>query len=329
MENPETFDGKPMTPFNNWWKTVTKYLSFYPETSDQQKIVWVGMLLTGTAKAWDLHRYDTMGESDTWANYSAAIRTEYFDSREAAGAQLKLSQLRYTGDIRAYVTEFRALNNLARATGESLQEKIDLAMPEAVIDMRFAHYLGEFADDEGFLYATYQAALQVERKKALKQAKEQMRGQTGSTGSGRTEKKEDKKYENRTSSKQRENQPRESSSNVATKPTWFGKKDTWPTMDEAMKGLPNNEKEEYRQSREDCWRCGRTGHKTYECLSFKTQKGTVLPPAPWKVGAVSDEKRKQDGEEDAIPTAKQRKVAAVETMEIDALPMWESEEEDF
>jgi len=48
-------------------------------------------------------------------------------------------------------------------------------MPEAVIDMRFAHYLGEFADDEGFLHATYQAALQVERKKALKQAKEQIR----------------------------------------------------------------------------------------------------------------------------------------------------------
>ena len=97
MENPETFDGKPTTPFNNWWKTVVKYLSFYPETSDQQKIVWVGTLLTGTAKAWDLHRYDTMGENDSWANYCAAIWTEYFDSREAAGTQLKLSQLKYSG----------------------------------------------------------------------------------------------------------------------------------------------------------------------------------------------------------------------------------------
>jgi len=253
MENPETFDGKIMTPFNNWWKTVTKYLSFYPETSDQQKIISVGMLLTGTAKAWDLHRYDTMGDNDTWANYSAAIQTEYFDSREAAIAQLKLSQLRYGGDIRAYMTEFRALNNLARATGESLQEKIDLAMPEAVIDMQFAHHLGEFADDEGLLHATYQAALQVERKKALKQAKEQIRGQTGSSGSGRMEKKEDKRQKNWTSSKQKESHPRESPSNVATKPTWFGKKNTWLTMDEAMKGLPNSEKEEYRQSREDCW----------------------------------------------------------------------------
>jgi len=270
-----------------------------------------------------------MGESDTWANYSAAIRTEYFDSREAASAQLKLSQLRYSGDIRAYMTEFRALNNLARATGESLQEKIDLAMPEAVIDMRFAHYLGEFADDEGFLHATNQVALQVERKKALKQAKEQIRGQTGNSGSGRTEKKEDKRQETRTSSKQKESHPRESLSNVATKPTWFGKKNTWPTMDEAMKGLPNNEKEEYRQSREDCWRCGRTRHKTYECLSFKTRNGTVLPPAPWKIGAVSEGKRKRDDEGYATPAAKQQKVAAVETIDVNPMPLWKSEEEDF
>jgi len=329
MENPETFDGKPTTPFNNWWKTVTKYLTFYPETCDQQKIVWVATLLTGTAKAWDLHRYDTMGENDTWAIYSTAIRTEYFDSREGASAQLKLSQLRYNGDIRAYMTELRAHNNLARAMGESLQEKIDLAMPEAVIDMRFAHYLREFADNEGFLHATYQAALQVERKKALKQAKEQIRGQTGNSGNGRTEKTEDKRQENRTSSKQTESHPRESPSNVATKPTWFGKKNTWPTMDEAMNGLPNSEKEEYRQSREDCWRCGRAGHKTYECQSFKTRNGTVLLPAPWKLGAVSEGKRKRDDEGDTTPAAKQQKVAAIETMDVNPMPLWESEEEDF
>jgi len=270
-----------------------------------------------------------MGESDTWANYSAAIRTEYFDSHEAASAQLKLSQLRYRRDIRAYMTEFRALNNLTRVTGESLQEKIDLAMPEAVIDMQFAHYLGEFTDDEGFLHTTYQAALQVERKKALKQAKEQIRGQTGNPGSSKMEKKEDKRQENRTSSKQKESHPRESPSNAATKPTWFGKKNTWPTMDEAMKGLPNNEKEEYRQSREDCWRCGWTGHKTYKCLSFKTRHGTVLPPASWKIGVVLEGKRKRDDEGDTTPAAKQQKVSAVETMDVNPMPLWESEEEDF
>ena len=47
--------------------------------------------------------------------------------------------------------EFRALNNFTRATGEALREKIDLAMPDTVLDMRFTHYIEDFADDEGFL----------------------------------------------------------------------------------------------------------------------------------------------------------------------------------
>jgi len=328
MENPEAFDGKPTTPFNNWWKTVTKYLSFYPETSDQQKIVWVGTLLTGTAKAWDLHRYDTMGENDTWAKHSAAIRAEYFDSREAAGAQLKLSQLNYNGDIQAYMTEFRALNNLARATGDSLQEKIDLAMPEAVIDMRFAHYLGEFADDEGFLQATYQAALQVERKKALKQAKEQMKGHTANPVTGKSDRKEDKKGDARAGPRTKEADQRGSPPN--TKNPWFGRKDTWSTPEEAMKGVPIGEKEEYRQDRDGCWRCGRAGHKTFECLSFQTRKGTKLPPAPWKTAAVSAPTGKRGREEkEEEPTVKQQKTAAVKTMEVDAEPMWESDDSDF
>jgi len=87
--------------------------------------------------------------------------------------------------------EFRAFNNFARATGEALREKVDMAMPDAVLDLRFAHYLEDFVDDEGFLQATHQAGLQVEKKKALKQAREATRPM----GSARTEekKKEDKK----------------------------------------------------------------------------------------------------------------------------------------
>jgi len=199
MTNPEAFDGKPSTPFDAWWKLVTKYLSFYPETNDQQKIAWVGTLLTGTAKAWDLHRYNTLGGNDSWVNYSAAIRTEYHDPREAAKAQLKLSQLKYGGDIQAYLTEFKALNNYARVTGESLQEKINLAMPDSVLDMRFAHYLGEFVDDEGLLEATSQAALQVEMKKALKASRDAVR-----TAPVPTAKREERKKEERRPTTNRE-----------------------------------------------------------------------------------------------------------------------------
>jgi len=37
MENPEKFDGKSSSSFNQWWDAVTMYLGFYPETVDRQK----------------------------------------------------------------------------------------------------------------------------------------------------------------------------------------------------------------------------------------------------------------------------------------------------
>jgi hypothetical protein len=194
MKNPETFDGKSTTQFSPWWKSVVKYLGFYPETVDRQKIAWVGTLLTGTAKAWDLHRHEVLGDRDTWVNYSRDIQAEYRDAREAATAQHKLGQLKYTGNIRAYFTEFRALNVYARATGEGLQEKVNLAMPSSILKMRFSFHQGSFATDEHFLQATYNAGLQVEELKALEETREKARtggkgdskeGQGSGKGSGR------------------------------------------------------------------------------------------------------------------------------------------------
>jgi len=73
MENPDKFDGKNTTSFNQWWEAVTMLLGFYPETVDRQKIAWIGTLLTDTAKSWHLNRYRDLGEADTWVNYAAAI----------------------------------------------------------------------------------------------------------------------------------------------------------------------------------------------------------------------------------------------------------------
>jgi len=73
MENPEKFDGKSSSTFNQWWESVTMYLGFYPETIDRQQIAWVGTLLMDTALVWHLHRYRELRENDTWGNYSAAI----------------------------------------------------------------------------------------------------------------------------------------------------------------------------------------------------------------------------------------------------------------
>jgi len=137
----------------------------------------------------------------------AAIRIEYCNEQEAANAQLKLRQLRYQGSIRTYLTEFRALNNFTQATGEALKEKINLAMMSEILRMHFAHYLGEFADDEGFLQATYQARLQVERMKALERIRE----------GTKTKKPEDKKKDIREDNTSRK---KEDGKAPETKPEW-------------------------------------------------------------------------------------------------------------
>jgi len=285
MENPEKFDGKSLSTFNQWWESVTMYLGFYPKTIDCQKIAWVGILLTDTALVWHLHRYRELRDNDIWVNYIAAIRAEYRNEREAADAQLKLGQLKYQGSICAYLTEFRALNNFARATGEALREKVDLAMPDVLLDMHFAHYLEDFADDECFLQATHQAGLQVEKKKALKQAREQLKG-TGSSGSsGRSdEKKKDvpgKRNPNSTRGGKEADRP--SQSRMEARPKrygWWGGKDHWASKDKALKGVPQNEQEAYFKNHDDCWQCGRAGHRTFECFSFSTLQGTALPKTP-------------------------------------------------
>jgi len=299
------------------------YLGFYPETIDRQKIAWVGTLLTDTALVWHLHRYRELRENDTWANYSAAIRMEYRNEREAADAQLKQGQLKYQGSIRAYLTEFRALNNFARATGEALREKVDLAMPDAVLDMRFAHYLEDFADDEGFLQATHQGGLQVEKKRTLKAAREAMKGSARDTvraAPGPAAKKEERKKEER-----RPTTNREPGKNDSRAP----KNNGWESMGAALRGVPQNELDAHKKVKDGCWRCRRTGHRTFDCFSFQTAQGTELPPAPWKVSAVAKGKRKRSEEPEEpgeTPQAKQQKVAAVDTMETDAIAsLWESD----
>jgi hypothetical protein len=61
-----------------------------------------------------------------------------------------------------------------------------MAMPDSILDMRFNQNEEDFMDDEHFLQATYRAGVQVEKKKALKAAKEAMKGsgsiQTGKDG---------------------------------------------------------------------------------------------------------------------------------------------------
>jgi len=229
----------------------------------------------------------------------AAIPAEYRNEREAADAQLKIGQLRYQGSIRAYITEFQALNNFARATGEGLREKVDMAMPDSILDMRFNQNEEDPVDDEGFLQATYRAGVQVEKKKALKQAKEAMRSSAPTPKSdGRKDVPKGKGNSDDTqrSKETQQNSGRREDTRTHEGKSQYDRPGRWASKDAALTGVPAKEQEEYFRNRDDCWRCGRPGHRTYELFLFNTKRGTALPPAPWKTSAVSEGKRKQSEE---------------------------------
>jgi len=114
------------------------------------------------------------------------------------------------------------------------------------------------------------------------------------------------------------------------------KKD-WGSTAAALKGVPQNEVDDHKKDRDNCWRCGRPGHRTYDRFSFQTVQGMALPLAPWKVAAaatatpttVPSGKRSREDGPVSIPATKHQKVAMVEEMATD-LPLWvDSEESDF
>jgi len=218
--------------------------------------------------------------------------------------------------------EFRALNLYACATGESLQEKVNLTMPESVMDMRFAHYLEDFADDDGFLQATYQAALQVEKKKALRLAREQARA-PAPVGKRDEKKKDGRSSDNTQKGKETEKEPH----CEGNKGGAYGGTGRWAFEAAAFQGDPDGERREYAATR-GCHRCGQPSHQVAKCFASTSAKGTSLPAVPWKIGAGT--KRQREEEEDPAPRTKAQKISAADAMDTEPPvqnPIWE--EEDF
>jgi hypothetical protein len=344
LPTPGTFDGKPKTPFRPWWKTIRHYFRFYPATTDEQRIAFVGALLTDEAKAWHHDRDDLITEDprrrDNWVAYSEAIITEYTDPHEAATAHEQLQNLRYKGDIKAYLTAFKTLNRVAGSNGEGLQSIVNQALPNEIIDVRFYQNPRALTTDQDFLTATYEAGRHVETLKALKARKD-----TKTTGAPTPKKDKDGQGSGKGSGKAATSQGEKggskqtgkSGSGSKSEETWTSQytgDNRWGSKAEAPKGVPKAEATEYEKSRDNCWRCGDTGHKTYECFRHHTVKGTELPKAPWKVSGNQPTRKRlrNDDDDDKPPAAKAQKIAAVETMEVEqpAVPHpWEDSESDF
>ena len=289
-----------------------EFISFYPDSTDAQRIAWIGTLLSGTALDWHQHRRRTTGNRDTWALYATHLQAEYHDRQEGANAQRRLGELKYKADIKAYLTEFRALNIYARCIGESLQEKINLAMPRAIINMRFAHHMGDFVDDEHFLTATYEVGAHVEQRKAL----EELRARKKEAGQKDTPGKDSGKGRKGQGEKEGPKRSERTDSGGKTERAGFGQLGYWKTKEEALARVPTKERKEYGSSKDNCWRCSQAGHKTFKCYAATTTGGTTLPRAPWR-GASSAKRKRDDDKNTETPAPNQSKVTTIKTEDDD------------
>jgi hypothetical protein len=329
LDNPAKFDGKPKTPFRTWWDSVRDYIRFYPETTGIQRIAWLGTLLTDEAKEWHQARRRLVGDEDTWNAYSEAIQDEYLDPREAATAFSQLSALRYKGDIKAYLTAFRALNIHARVNGEALQNKVNLALPLEIIDMRFAQNPHLFAEDEPFLVATYEAGRHWENRNLLVKEKAAIERGSGGQSSSTNPKGSGKGTKNQGTRRTKEDHPQSGQTGGGSTEK-SGKGKIWKGLRDAFKGVPQDEIDNHKKDPQGCWRCGRDTHGTYQCYARTTTKGTPLPEAPGQISATSTSKRKRD----EAPAATELPAAAVTAEDgdmRDAPSVWaeESDKEDF
>ena len=104
-------------------------------------------------------------------------------------------------------------------------------------------------------------------------------------------------------------------------------------MKAALIGVPEQEVAEHKKNKDNCLRCGRTGHRCIACYARTTIAGTPLPPMlPLnQVKVASTTKRKGEAiESEALPR-KQAQTAAISIMDdSDTLSAWaeESENED-
>jgi hypothetical protein len=325
LDNPAKFDGKPRTPFRTWWDSVRDYIRFYPETTGIQRIAWLGTLLTDEAKEWHQARRRLVSDEDTWNAYSEAIQDEYLDPREAATAFNQLSALRYKGDIKAYLTAFRALNIHARVNGEALQNKVNLALPLEIIDMRFAQNPHLFTEDEPFLVATYEAGRHWENRNLLMKEKAAIERGSGGQSSNTSSKGSGKGSKDQGTRRTKEDHP-QSGQTGGGQTEKSGK--IWKGLRDAFKGVPQDEIDNHKKDPHGCWRCGRNTHGTYQCYARTTTKGTTLPEAPGQVSATSTSKRKRDEAPADLPTA----AVAAEDDDMREVPsLWaeESDKEDF
>jgi hypothetical protein len=339
MKAPQIFTGKDKTLFRAWWMSVQDYVETYSSAfpDEDAQVKWVGSLFSHKALSWHQERrkaIKSQGEKDNWAAFSSAIETRFMDRREVQKDERRIRELQYEGDIDDYITKLEDLNMRVGASGPMFRAVIWDAITPEIKKMVYQSFKGIPRDDDAMIEAVKEAAYIVENieeeikgpKKRTLEVREN-RPSKEATRPRETQQKDRKVKEKKTERKG------SSDKKKSDKPAIFA------SGREALQDVPQSEIDKHKKDKADCWRCGRSGHKMYECYAKKTVGGTELSNGG-NTASLGKRKRDNDDEDDKEQEKKTKgkdkkaKTAAVhhndEDIDLpDAQPrIWELEDSD-
>jgi hypothetical protein len=338
MKAPQIFTGKDKTLFRAWWMSVQDYVETYSSAfpDEDAQVKWVGSLFSHKALSWHQERrkaIKSQGLKDNWAAFSSAIETRFMDRREIQKDERRIRELQYEGDIDDYITKLEDLNMRVGASGPMFRAVIWDAMTPDIKKMVYQSFKGIPRDDDAMIEAVKEAAYIVENideeiKGPKKRTLEVQESRPSKEAAHRCEtQQKDRKVKDKNTEKKGSSRKKKSD-----KPAVFA------SGREALQNVPQSEIDKHKKDNEDCWTCGRSGYKMYECNAKKTVGGMDLSNGG-KTASLGKRKRDDDVEDNKRqekPKGKDKKAktAAVrqddEDIDLpDAQPrIWELEDSD-
>jgi hypothetical protein len=282
---------------------------------------------------------------DNWQAYTSALKQRFIDEHETEKDERAMRALKYEGDMDDYVTQMEELNGRVGAHGATFRAIVRSALPEEVTKMIYSRAGGIPRDDEEFLAAVREAGRVVEemrRDRALSKGKtlevrENYQSKTKEAARPREAQQKDRKVRDKASEK-KESSGKKDKKGKEKEPLYSSGKD-------ALKGVPQAEIDKHKKDKADCWRCGRDGHKMYDCYAKKTTNGVELTEGasgPKKVASASKRKRNDDSDDEsekeaAKPKSKNKKAKTAAIRHVDDIDdvmseaqarIWEIEDSD-
>jgi hypothetical protein len=297
MKAPQIFTGKDKTLFRAWWMSVQDYVETYSTAfpDEDAQVKWVGSLFSHKALSWHQERrkaIKSQGLKDNWTAFSSAIETRFMDRREVQKDERRIRELQYEGDIDDYITKLEDLNMRVGASGPMFRAVIWDAMTPEIKKMVYQSFKGIPRDDDAMIEAVKEAAYIVENieeeikgpKKKTLEVRENRH--TKEAVRPREVQQKDRKVKDKNSEKKGSSSKKDKKSDKSA---------IFASGREALQDVPQSEIDKHKKDKADCWRCGRSGHKMYECYAKKTVGGTELSSGG-KTASLG--KRKRDNEEE-------------------------------